>query len=69
MTTSNCEVVESSEIVVIAVKPHLVQTVLDEVSPSVTRKHLFVSVAAGISIADMQTVSGIHLFTIIIIPY
>ena len=57
MTTNNCSVVEASEIIVIAVKPHLIQTVLEEISPVVTERHLFVSVAAGITIADMQTVS------------
>ena len=56
MTSKNCDVVEASEVVIIAVKPHIVQLVLEEVFPTVTKKHLFVSVAAGITIAEMQEV-------------
>ena len=57
-TTNNSEVVAASEIVIIAVKPHIVETVLREVSPDVTSKHLFVSVAAGITIAEMEEVGA-----------
>ena len=57
-TTNNSEVVTASEIVIVAVKPHIVETVLREVSPAVTKKHLFVSVAAGITIAEMEEVGA-----------
>ncbi|KAG7488466.1 hypothetical protein MATL_G00033010 [Megalops atlanticus] len=54
VTHSNQEVVSSSRLVFLAVKPHLVSTVLQEVAPLVTQQHIVVSVAAGITIATLE---------------
>ncbi|XP_056893709.1 pyrroline-5-carboxylate reductase 3 isoform X2 [Takifugu flavidus] len=54
VTHSNTEVVCGSDVVFIAVKPHLVPHVLAEISPHVTDRHIIVSVAAGVTLATLE---------------
>ena len=42
----------------LAVKPHLLQGVLEEIKDFVTKDHLVVSIAAGRTIDSMQKVLG-----------
>ncbi|HEX2052505.1 MAG TPA: pyrroline-5-carboxylate reductase [Actinomycetota bacterium] len=51
---SNRSAAEQAEIVVIAVKPKDVGSVLAEISPAVTDSHLVVSIAAGITTAFLE---------------
>lgn len=53
-TPSNKEIVNSSEIIVIAVKPQNIKEVLEEIKDFVTEKHTVVSIAAGIPISLIQ---------------
>ncbi|KAK0045661.1 pyrroline-5-carboxylate reductase 2 [Biomphalaria pfeifferi] len=54
-TKDNKSVVEKSDLIMIAVKPNIVSCVLKEVAPVViTEKHLFVSIAAGITIRSIE---------------
>ena len=57
-STSNVEVVQSSDVIFIAVKPHMVEPVLKEVTPIVTDENLFVSIAAGITLKTLEEVLG-----------
>lgn len=57
VTHSNVEVVCGSDVVFVAVKPHLVQHVLGEISQHVTDRHIIVSVAAGVTLATLEEVS------------
>jgi len=51
---NNCELVKSSDIIVIAVKPLYAPAVLREVRPVIdTSRHVFVSICAGISLAAL----------------
>jgi len=52
----NCEVVRSSDVVIIAVKPHIVVDVLQDVTSLVHANHLIVSVAAGFSTPNIEKV-------------
>jgi len=52
-TSSNIDVVSSSDVIVIAVKPHIVSVALKEVA-SISAGKLFVSIAAGITIETME---------------
>uniref|UniRef100_W5MPP7 Pyrroline-5-carboxylate reductase n=1 Tax=Lepisosteus oculatus TaxID=7918 RepID=W5MPP7_LEPOC len=56
MVVSHCnaDVVHSSRLVFLAVKPHLIPIVLQEISPAVTLRHTVVSVAAGVTIATLE---------------
>lgn len=56
VTHSNIEVVCGSDVVFVAVKPHLVPLVLNEISLHVTDRHIVVSVAAGVTLATLEEV-------------
>ena len=57
VTTNNLDVVKNSEVVWIAVKPHIVTRVLREVSPAISPdSQLFISVAAGTKLETMEKV-------------
>ena len=49
--------VSGSDLVFVAVKPHLVPEILREISQLVTQKHIIVSVAAGVTLATLELVS------------
>ena len=51
---SNAEVARESDVLVLAVKPQILDRVLREISPDVTREKLIVSVAAGVPIAAIE---------------
>ncbi|XP_072245011.1 pyrroline-5-carboxylate reductase 3 isoform X1 [Leuresthes tenuis] len=54
VTHSNTEVVCGSDVVFVAVKPHLVPLIVREISPHVTDRHVIVSVAAGVTLATLE---------------
>lgn len=61
-TQDNKEVVANSDLVVIAVKPNVVNRVLQEIAPVVRpQRQLFVSIAAGVTIRAIEQVSLIHV--------
>ncbi len=49
----NRRVAEASDVIVLAVKPQSMASVLDELRPVVTSAHLIVSIAAGISVGTI----------------
>lgn len=55
-TYFNNEVIKHSEIVILAVKPPLVETVLRDIQQNVTHKHLMISIAAGITLQTIEQV-------------
>lgn len=59
ITHSNIEVVCGSDVVFVAVKPHLVPLVLNEISQHVTDRHIIVSVAAGVTLSTLEEVSAL----------
>ena len=57
-TEKNVDVVRRSDIVVVAVKPHLYPAVLGEVVDALRPSHLVVTIAAGQTIAAVEAVIG-----------
>ena len=58
VTTSNIEIAKTSDIILLAVKPFVLRDVLEEIKPFITKKHLVLSIAAGISINTIEEILG-----------
>ena len=54
-TASNLEVAQSADVLVLAVKPDQVAGVLKEIRSAVTEKHLVCSIAAGVTLAKLES--------------
>ena len=52
----NAAVLHKADVIVIAVKPHQVVELLDELAKEVTSNHLFISIAAGVTLAQLENV-------------
>ncbi|SFR98773.1 pyrroline-5-carboxylate reductase [Anaeromicropila populeti] len=55
---NNVELVKSSKYIVLAIKPQVYESVLDEIKESVTADHVIISIAPGIDIAYLQNKLG-----------
>jgi len=56
VSSDNAELVRHSDIVILAVKPQIMDAVLKEIAPAVTRRKLLISIAAGVSTAKIRAV-------------
>jgi pyrroline-5-carboxylate reductase len=54
-TAFNPDVANFATVIIIAVKPEQVASVLREISPAITDQHLLVSIAAGVTLAQMES--------------
>ena len=54
-TTSNREVAASCDIIFLAVKPQIMEAVLDEIAADITDKKMVVSIAAGITLSYLTS--------------
>lgn len=55
---NNIEVAKQSQIVFVAVKPHYVMPVLEEIKPVLNAEHIVISIAAGITLQKLVSVLG-----------
>jgi pyrroline-5-carboxylate reductase len=58
LVADNLELVRHADVVVLAVKPQIMDGVVRELAPAVTRDKLIVSVAAGVSTARLRAALG-----------
>lgn len=58
VTTSNVEAVRASRIVILAVKPYTILPVLAEIKEVLTDDHMVISVATGVTLAEMKAAIG-----------
>ena len=64
----NVELVRESDVVVLAVKPQIMTPVLKEVAPSLSRRQLVISIAAGVSTNTIRTAVGKDIRLIRVMP-
>ncbi len=57
-TLDNKNIVQDSDIVVLAVKPFILKDILNEIKPYTNKKQLIISIAAGISIETIGDILG-----------
>lgn len=53
-SSENQEVVDNSDVLVLAVKPQVMNSVLDGIASLVTQEHLVISIAAGVTLSQIQ---------------
>jgi pyrroline-5-carboxylate reductase len=58
LTAANSDVAKRAQVLVLAVKPDQVEGVLSELRPLFTAQHLLVSIAAGVTLARLQSLLG-----------
>ena len=56
VASDNAELIRHADIVILAVKPQIMEAVLTEIAPAVTRRKLLISIAAGVSTAKIRAV-------------
>ncbi|MDA3894202.1 MAG: pyrroline-5-carboxylate reductase [Salinivirgaceae bacterium] len=54
VSTDNIAAIKNSDIIIFALKPYVILTVIDELKEYFTEKHVVVSVAAGVAITDLE---------------
>jgi pyrroline-5-carboxylate reductase len=68
VSTDNLAAVQNADIVFICVKPQVVQEVMEQIRPHVTKHQLFISVAASVSTAQIEKALGIETAVIRAMP-
>ena len=58
IAAGNTELVRHADVVILAVKPQIMEAVLKEVTHAVTRRKLLISIAAGVSTATIHAALG-----------
>jgi pyrroline-5-carboxylate reductase len=64
----NVTLVRESDVVVLAVKPQIMAPVLEEIGASLSRRHLVISIAAGVSTATIRAEANKDLRLIRVMP-
>ena len=64
----NTRLVQTAQTVVLSVKPQILDQILAEIQPVVTRKQLFISIAAGVPLARLESGLGDRARVIRVMP-
>jgi pyrroline-5-carboxylate reductase len=65
---SNAKLVAKSKIIILAVKPQIVDQVLTELRALITPDHLFITIAAGISTLRIENTLGVRVRVLRVMP-
>lgn len=68
LTSDNKEAVENSDILIFAVQPAHLESILEEVKDLLTNKHVLISTITGFSIAKIENIVGEEQFVIRAMP-
>jgi pyrroline-5-carboxylate reductase len=66
--TANTEVVNETDLIVLAVKPQVMASVLAEIAPQIQPRHLIVSIAAGVTLEHLSSSLGASTRLIRVMP-
>ncbi len=66
--TTNAEVTQATQVLVLAVKPQTIAAVLAEVRPHLTTQHLVVSIAAGVTLKQLADGLGTETRLVRVMP-
>lgn len=59
LTHHNKETVQHSDVLFLAVKPHIIPFILDEIAADIEARHIVVSCAAGVTISSIEKVGTV----------
>lgn len=59
LTPHNKETVRHSDVLFLAVKPHIIPFILDEIGSHIEDRHIVVSCAAGVTISSIEKVGTV----------
>lgn len=59
LTPHNKETVRHSDVLFLAVKPHIIPFILDEIGADIEDRHIVVSCAAGVTISSIEKVGAV----------
>ena len=64
ITNDNAKAVAESNVVILAVKPFQVEGVMQSIAPSLTKKHILISVITGVTLGDLKEMAqtGLPVF-------
>lgn len=68
LAAGNVELVRQADVAILAIKPQIMAAVLKEIAPAVTRKKLFISIAAGVATATIRAAVGKDVRLIRVMP-
>jgi pyrroline-5-carboxylate reductase len=66
--TDNSELVKNSDIIILCVKPHFIQPVIEDINDYLTDKKLIISIAAGISTNFIEKITNAKIPVIRVMP-
>jgi pyrroline-5-carboxylate reductase len=67
-TADNKAAVDTSDVIVLAVKPQIMAAVLEEIAPAITGDKLVISIAAGITLQALQGALGVSRRVVRVMP-
>ncbi|MBL4604135.1 MAG: pyrroline-5-carboxylate reductase [Flavobacteriaceae bacterium] len=68
LTTNNKEAVENSDILIFAVQPSHLESILEKIKELLTEKHVLISTITGFSVAKIESIVGEEQFIIRAMP-
>ena len=57
-TSDNLEAVKSAEVVIVAVKPYHIESVIREIKPGLNQDKILISIVAGVGIEELEKMAG-----------
>lgn len=66
--SSPAEVLSKAQVIILAVKPHQIAGLLEELAPKLQPEHLLISIAAGVTLGQLQQHSGQHPKLVRVMP-